>query len=169
MLAIRAGHFVPGGRGFLDDDNLGAFLVLAEDLILRAGARAQAKRISTRADLVDFHIIGGSLVLLRDQIDLRSHGSRHRHTQDVAVCELAPLVMRIQRMYKRQFPFAIQGLGDCTGRRTDCTHTVIGKVGTVGGIYTNQRFFLLSGMIKAPLVRATLCVQIGIDLLLHSF
>lgn len=152
VLAVRAGHFVPGGRGFLDYDNLGAFLVLSEDLILRACAGTQTKRISACADLVDFHIISSSLVLLRDQIDLRSHGSRNRDAKDAAVRELSPFVPLIDRMYKRQFPFAVQRFGDRTRCRADRTQTVIGKVCTVSGIYTNQRIFLLSGIIKAPLV-----------------
>lgn len=125
MLAVRAGDFIPAGRGFLDDDDLCAFLVLAQNLILRACAGAQTKRIIAGSDLVDLHIVGRGLVLLRDQIDLRSHRGRHRHTQDVAVCELAPLVMRIQRMNKRHFPFAIQSFRNCTRRRADCAHTVV--------------------------------------------
>ena len=139
MLAVRAGYFVPGGRGFLDDDNLSAFLVLAQNLVLRACTGAQTKRISAGADLVDFHVIGSGLVLLRDQIDLRRHCRRHRDAKDAAVRELSPLVTLIDGMNKRQFPFAVQSFGNSAGCRADRAQTVIGKVCTISRIYTNQR------------------------------
>ena len=139
VLAVRAGHLVPEGRGFLDDDNLGAFLVLAQNLVLRACTGTQTKRISVRADLVDFYVISGRLVLLRDQIDLRGHRCGHRDAKNAAVRELSPLVTLIDGMNKRQFPFAVQSFGNSAGCRADRAQTVIGKVCTISRIYTNQR------------------------------
>ena len=139
MLAIWAGHLVPAGGSLPNDDDFGAFFVLAQNLVLRACTGAQTKRISVRADLVDFYVISGRLVLLRDQIDLRSHGSRHRDAKDAAVRELSPLVTLIDGMNKRQFLFAVQSFGNSAGCRADRAQTVIGKVCTISRIYTNQR------------------------------
>lgn len=41
-------------------------------------------------------------------------------------------------MHQRQFPFAVQRFGYGAGHGRDRTEAVIGKVGAVGGIYTDQ-------------------------------
>ena len=139
MLAIRAGHLVPAGGGLLDDDDLSALFVLAQNFVLCTCAGTQAQRISAGTDLVDLHIVSSCLVLLRDQIDLRGHCRRHRDAKDAAVRELSPLVTLIDGMNKRQFPFAVQSFGNSAGCRADRAQTVIGKVCTISRIYTNQR------------------------------
>ena len=41
-------------------------------------------------------------------------------------------------MYQRELPLAVQGFGNGAGHWRDCAEAVIGKVGAVGGIYTDQ-------------------------------
>ena len=53
-------------------------------------------------------------------------------------------------MNQRQLPFAVERFGYDAGRRADRTKAIIGEVCAVCRIYTNQRIFLLPGMIKTP-------------------
>ena len=96
------------------------------------------QRPAFRCDLIDLHVIGAGLVLLRDQIDLRGHRRRHRDAKNAAVRELTPLIPLIDGMNKRQFPFAVQRFGYGAGHGRDRAEAVIGKVGAIGGIYTDQ-------------------------------
>ena len=84
VLTIRSGDLVPAGRGLIEDDNLAALFVLAENLVIRARTGAQMQRPAFGRDLIDLHIVGAGLVLLGDQIDAGGHGGRHRRTKDAA-------------------------------------------------------------------------------------
>lgn len=41
-------------------------------------------------------------------------------------------------MFQREFPFAIQGFGNSAGHGRDRAEAVVGEIGAVGRIYTDQ-------------------------------
>ena len=84
VLAVRSGHLIPAGCGFVEHDDLATLFVLAQDAVIRARSGAQMQRPALGRDLVDLHIVGAGLVLLGDQIDAGRHGGRHRRTEDAA-------------------------------------------------------------------------------------
>ena len=114
---IRAGDLVPGGRGLADQDNLRAFFVFGEDLIVGARAGTQAQRIPLGGHGVDLHVVGLRLVLLRHQIHLRRHGGGHGRAQDVAFAQPHPFPIFVDGMHERQLPLAVQRFGHRAGLR----------------------------------------------------
>ena len=153
---VRAGDLVPGGRRLADQDNLRAFFVFGEDLIVGARAGAQAQRIPLGGHGVDLHVVGLRLVLLRHQIHLRRHGGGHGRTQNVALAQPRPFSVLVDGMHERQLPLAIERFGHRAGLRLHHAQTVAREVGAVGGIDTNQGFSPPRGIEKAPPVRVTL-------------
>ena len=89
-------------------------------------------------DLIDLHIVGAGLVLLGDQAHAGRHGGRHRRTENAALRESRPFAALVNVMHQRQFPFAVQRFGYGAGHGRDRAEAVIGKVGAIGGIYTDQ-------------------------------
>ena len=84
MLAVRSGHLIPAGRGFVEHDHLAALFVLAENLVIRTRSGAQMQRSALGRDLIDLHVVGAGLELLGDQAHAGSHGGGHRRTEDTA-------------------------------------------------------------------------------------
>ena len=66
VLAVRSGHLIPAGRSLVQHNDLAALFVLAENFVICARSRTQMQRPALRGDLIDLHIIGLGLVLLRD-------------------------------------------------------------------------------------------------------
>lgn len=161
---IRAGDLVPGGRGLADQDNLRAFFVFGEDLIVGARAGTQAQRIPLGGHGVDLHVVGLRLVLLRHQIHLRRHGGGHGRTQNVALAQPRPFSVLVDGMHERQFPLAIERFGHRARLRLNYAQPVAREVGAVGGIDTNQGFSPPRGIEKAPPVRVTLPGKKGLHL-----
>ena len=85
VLTVRSRDFIPTGRGFVEHDDLAALFVLAEDFVVRPRTGAQMQRPALGRDLVDLHVVGAGLVLLRHQIDAGCHGGGHRRTEDTAL------------------------------------------------------------------------------------
>ena len=100
-------------------------------------------------DLIDLHVVGAGLVLLRHQINAGSHGGGHRRTKDAALRKSRPFAALVNVMHQRQFPLAVQSLGYGAAHGRNRAKTVIGKIGAVGGIYTDQRKPPLSGHTKS--------------------
>ena len=138
MLAVRSGHLIPAGRGFVQHNDLAALFVLSENLVIRARTGAQVQWPAFRGDLIDLHVVGAGLVLLRDQIDSGSHGGRHRCSQNAAFREPRPFAALVDVMHQRKLPFTVQRFGYGAAHGRNRTEAVIGKVGAVGGIYTDQ-------------------------------
>ena len=91
-----------------------------------------------RGDLIDLHVVGAGLVLLRHQIDTGSHGGGHRRTKDAALREPRPFAALVDVMHQRQLPFAIQRFGYGAAHGCNRAEAIARKVGAVGGIYTDQ-------------------------------
>ena len=97
------------------------------------------QRPAFRGDLIDLHVVGAGLVLLRDQIDAGGHGGGHRSSQDAALGKPRPFAALVDDMHQRELPLAVQRLGYGAGHGRNRTEAVTRKVGTVDGIYTDQR------------------------------
>ena len=138
MLAVRSGHLIPAGCGFVEHNNLAALLIFSENLVIRARTGAQVQRPTLGRDLVDLHIVGAGLILLRHQIDAGCHGGRHRRTEDASLRKPRPFTALVDVVHQRKLPFAIQGFGYGTAHGHNRTESVIGKVGAIGRIYTDQ-------------------------------
>ena len=149
VLAVRSGHLIPAGCGFVEHDDLTAFLVLSKNLVIRARTGAQVQRPTSGRNLIDLHIVGAGLVLLSHQINTRSHGGRHRRSQDAALRKPRPFAALVNVMHQRQFPFAVQRFGHGAAHGRDRAKAVARKVGAVGGIYTNQGKSSPSGHTKS--------------------
>ena len=138
MLAVRSGHLIPAGCGFVQHNDFAALLVLSENLVIRTRAGAQMQRPTFRGNLIDLYVVGAGLELLGDQIDAGCHGGRHRRTKDAALREPRPFATLVNVVHQRQLPFAVQRFGYGAGHGRDRAEAVIGKVGAIGGIYTDQ-------------------------------
>ena len=138
VLAIRGGHLIPAGCGLVQYNDLAALLIFSENLVIRARTGAQVQRPTFRGNLIDLHVVGAGLVLLRHQTDAGRHGGGHRRTEDAALRESRPFAALVDVMHQRELPFAIQGFGHGTAHRRYRAEAVIGKVGAIGRIYTNQ-------------------------------
>ena len=138
VLPIRCGYFIPAGRGFVQHNDFAALLVLSENLVIRARTGAQMQRPTPGRDFINLHVVGAGLVLLGDQIDAGGHGGGHRRTEDTALRKPRPFASFVDVMHQRKLPFAVQRFGHGAGHGRDRTEAVIGKVGAVGGIYTDQ-------------------------------
>ena len=84
VLSVRGCDFIPTGRGLVQNNDLTALFVFAENFIICARSRTQVQRPALGRDLIDLHIVGAGLVLLGDQIDAGCHGGGHRRTEDAA-------------------------------------------------------------------------------------
>ena len=145
VLAIRGGDFIPAGRGFVQHNDLTALFVLAENPVIRARTGTQMQRPTFRGDLIDLHVVGAGLVLLRHQIDAGSHGCGHRSTENAALRKSRPFAALVNVMHQRQFPLAVQSLSYAAAHGRNRAKTVIGKIGAVGRIYTDQARYLQFG------------------------
>ena len=145
---VRAGDLVPGGRRLADQDNLRAFFVFGEDLIVGAGAGAQAQRVSLGGHGVDLHVVGLRLVLLRHQIHLRRHGGGHGRTQNVALAQPRPFSVLVDGMHERQLPLAIERFGHRAGLRLHHAQTVAREVGAIWRVDTDHTRYLQFGLIS---------------------
>ena len=139
MLAVRGGDLIPTGRGFIEHDDLAALFIFSENLVIRARAGAQMQRPAFRGDFIDLHVVGAGLVLLRDQIDAGSHSGGYRRAENAALRKSRPFSTLVDVMHQRKLPLSVQRFGYGAGHGRNRTKAVIGKVGAVGGIYTNQR------------------------------
>ena len=108
------------------------------------------QRPAFRGDLIDLHVIGAGLVLLRDQIDAGRHGGRHRRAEDAAFREPRPFAALVDVMHQRKLPFAVQRFGYGAAHGRNRAKAVTRKVGAIGRIYTDQETHLLQGIKKAP-------------------
>ena len=63
VFAVRSGHLIPAGRGFVQHNDLAALFVLSENLVIRARSGAQVQRPALGHDLIDLHVVGAGLVL----------------------------------------------------------------------------------------------------------
>ena len=84
MLPIWCGYFIPAGCGLVQYNDLAALLIFSENLVIRARTGTQVQRPTLGRDLIDLHVVGAGLVLLRHQIDAGRHGGRHRRTKNAA-------------------------------------------------------------------------------------
>ena len=85
VLAVRSRDLIPAGRGLVQYNDLAALFVFAENFIICARSRTQMQWAALRGDLIDLHIVGAGLILLRHQIDAGCHGGGHRRTEDAAL------------------------------------------------------------------------------------
>ncbi len=107
--------------------------------MIGACAGTKAQRVALGRHLVDEHVIGGGLVLLGDEAHLRRHGGGHRRAKDAALRESRPAALFVDGMNQRQLPLAVQGFGYGTGLRLHRAEAVVGEVGAVGWVDTDQR------------------------------
>ena len=139
VLPVRAGHLKPARVGCpIQHDDFAAFLVFAENLVVRAPAGAQVQRAGVRRNLVDKDIIRRGLVLLRDQPHLRGHGGGYGRAEDVSLGEPCPFPVIIDWVDKGELVLAVQGLGHGTGFGADHAQTVVGEIAAVSGINTDH-------------------------------
>ena len=138
MLAVRSGHLIPAGCGFVEHNNLAAFFVLSEDFVICSRTGAQMQRAAFRGDLIDLHIVGAGLVLLGDQANAGSHGGGHRCTKDAALRKPRPFTALVDVVHQRKLPFAVQRFAHDAAHGRDHAEAITRKVGAVGGIYTDQ-------------------------------
>lgn len=138
VLAVRGGHLIPAGCGFVEHDDLAALFVLAQDAVIRARTGTQVQRPTLGRDLIDLHIVGAGLVLLGDQANAGSHGGGHRRSQDAALRKPCPFAALVDVVHQCKFPFTVQGFGHSAGHGRDRAEAITRKVGAVGRIYTNQ-------------------------------
>ena len=138
VLAVRSGHLIPAGCGFVEHDDLAALFVLAQDAAIRARTGTQVQRPTLGRDLIDLHIVGAGLVLLGDQANAGRHGGGHRRSQDAALRKPCPFTALVDVMHQRKLPFTVQGFGNGAGHGRDRADSVVGKVGAVSRIYTDQ-------------------------------
>ena len=96
------------------------------------------QRPAFRGDLIDLHVVGAGLILLRDQIDAGRHGGRHRCTKDAALRKPRPFTALVDVVHQRKLPFSVKRFGNGAAHERDRAEAVIGKVGAVGGIYIDQ-------------------------------
>ena len=138
MLTVRGCHLIPTGCGLVQYDHLAALFVLAQDAAIRARTGTQVQRPTLGRDLIDLHIVGAGLVLLGDQANAGRHGGGHRRSQDAALRKPCPFTALVDVMHQRKLPFTVQGFGNGAGHGRDRADSVVGKVGAVSRIYTDQ-------------------------------
>ena len=144
-MLFRSGHLIPAGRGFAQYNDLAALFVLAKNLIIRARTGAQVQRPTFRGDLIDLHVVGAGLVLLRHQIDAWGHGGGHRRTEDTALRKPRPFASFVDVMHQRKLPLAVQRFGHSAGHGRNRAEAIARKVGAVGRIYTDHARYLQFG------------------------
>ena len=133
VTAIRTGNLIPCAGGFIQHNHLSSFLVLAEDFVLCASARAQAQRVALGSDLINIVACG-----LRYKAHLRRHTCRHRRTENITFRQPLPFAQFVDGMNQRQFPFAVERFGNDAGLRIHRAKPVVGKVRAIRGINANQ-------------------------------
>ena len=138
VLTVRGGHLIPAGCGFVEHNNLAALFILAENLVIRARTGTQMQRPTFRGDFIDLHVVGAGLVLLCHQIDAGGLGGRHRCTKNAVLRKPRPFAALVDVVHQRKLPLAVQRFGYGAAHGRNRTEAVIGKVGAVGGIYTDQ-------------------------------
>ena len=150
VLAVRGGHLIPAGRGFVEHDDLAALFVLAENFVICARSRTQMQWAALGCNLVNLHVVGAGLVLLGDQAHAGGHGGGHRRAKNAAFRKSRPFAALVDVVHQRQFPLAVQHFGHGAGHGRNRAEAIARKVGAVGRIYTDQEPHLLQGIKKAP-------------------
>ena len=134
-LPVRAGDLVPVGCGLFQHDDLRSFFVFSENPILRSRPGAQPQRVAPGGHAIDHGAAGG---LRFHPIHARRHGRRHGRAENAPLAEPLPFTEFVNIVHQRKLPFAVQRFGDAAAHGRDRAEAVVGKVGAVGRIYTDQ-------------------------------
>ena len=88
------------------------------------------------ADPIDHGLCAGTL---KDKIDARCHGGRHRRAEDAAFHQPLPFPGFIDWMHQRQFVLAIQGLSHLRRQRSQGAAAIGREIRAVSGVDTDDR------------------------------
>ena len=80
------------------------------------------------------------------QVDLRSHGCRHRRTDDIPFYESLPFANLVNRMNHDQLILAVERFRYLAGGQVDRSEAIIGGIRARGIIDTNQCLNLVLGL-----------------------
>ena len=141
-LPVRAGDLVPVGCGLFQHDDLRSLFVFSENPILRSRPGAQPQRITPGGHAIDHGAAGGLRLHL---IHARRHGRRHGRAENASLAEPLPLAEFINIVHQRKLPFAVQRFSDAAAHGRDRTESVVGKISTIGRIYTDHARYLQFG------------------------
>ena len=124
-----------GGEILMTTDGDSFTTVDCSDDLSVAGDNAHAGPVEHAPHAPGGGIVGNGLV---SQLHVGRHTPGYRHAEDAALHEPRPFARVVDRVLKRHFVFAVQGLSDRAGNGYKGTQAVVAEVCAVGWINADR-------------------------------